>query len=80
MPYGSESSVALSARVNKMPFTIRLDSTAGPIVLYLETVHTFDLESNFNYSNSKPFGIANKPIFVFGSIRLTTDVGDDQML
>ena len=78
--YNTELSVALTAKLNRKPFTMLLDSGAGPSVVDLETVRILGLESKIYRRPTKLFGVGKKPIHTVGNINLLVDVGDNQIL
>ena len=76
----SELSVALTAKLNDVPFTVLLDSGARPSVLDLDTVRKLGLESSIHRCSSKIYGVGKNPIGMVGNISISVDMGDDQKL
>ena len=78
-PWG-ELAAALSVKLNGEHVSALVDSGAGPSVIDLETVRDLGLETEVISKTGKIFGLAKEPVEVVGTLRLTLDLGNGQIL
>ena len=66
--------------VNGKSITAILDSGAGPSVIDYNTIYDLGLEPLVKNQASQVYGLSRKPVGVVGSINLTLDLGDGQVV
>ena len=76
----TELSVVIPVRINGKLITAILDSGAGPSVIDHYTIRELGLEPLVHNRTSQVYGLSRKPIGVVGSVKLTLDLGDDQVV
>ena len=75
-----ELSAALSVKLNGESVSALVDSGAGPSVIDIETVRDLGLEAELVNKTGKIFGLAKEPVEVIGTLKLTLDLGNGQIL
>ena len=76
----TELSVVIPVRINGKSITAILDSGAGPSVIDHGTICEWGLEPLVHNRASQVYGLSRKPIGVVGSVNLTVDLGDGQVV
>ena len=77
---GAELSVLISIKLNGMPTSGLVDSSAGPSVIDIGTVRALGLEELVQSKDGRVYGISREPVHIMGKLDLTVHLGDKQVL
>ena len=75
-----ELAAALLVKLNGRSISALVDSGAGPSVIDIETVHNLGLEPELVNKPGRIFGLSKDPVKVVGTLELTLDLGNGQIL
>ena len=80
MNSGNDLSVALPIKINGESVSALIDSGAGPSVIDFQSICDLGLKTQVICKTDKIFGLAREPVGVVGTLDLTLDLGNGQII